>query len=308
MNNNITLIKGRHQVVMAGDVPLFNSDGNLLVQDVQDNNIFVVPVCEETIKFFNLRLTEESSIHNSDSGNICMTEQPESIVSFTAPSATSSAASAASSTVSSATSAAACWKDDNEVKCLIHLWQDHENHFKTMKSRDVWSLISKDLIKTNPEWKQKTHIQCENKWKDIKRKYMETKDHNNKSGNDPKTCKFYEDLDEILGEKPCVKPVSLASNLNKRHRTMINSKEQNDFDEIFGDSESSTSQSEEGLPKTKKKMTRVERELKDWSAALLADAQVREEARERRHKEVIAESKVAIDIYKEMMGKLIDKL
>ncbi|CAL1680997.1 unnamed protein product [Lasius platythorax] len=285
MNNNIMLIKGRHQVVMTGDVPLFNSDGNLLVQDVQDNNIFVVPVCEETIKFFNLRLTENSSIHNSDSRNICMTEQPESIA-----------------------SAAACWKDDNEVRCLIHLWQDHQNHFKTMKSRDVWSLISKDVIKTNPEWKQKTYIQCENKWKDIKRKYMETKDHNNKSGNDPKTCKFYKDLEEVLGEKPCVKPVSLASNLNKRHRTIINSKEQNDFDEIFEDSESSTSQSEEGLLKKKRKMTRVERELKDWSAALLADAKVREEARERRHREVIAESKVAIDIYKEMMGKLIDKL
>lgn len=229
-------------------------------------------------------------------------------VSFAVPSATSSVAAAASSTVSSAASAAACWKDDNEVRCLIHLWQDHQNHFKTMKSRDVWSLISKDVIKTNPEWKQKTYIQCENKWKDIKRKYMETKDHNNKSGNDPKTCKFYEDLEEVLGEKPCVKPVSLASNLNKRHRTIINSKEQNDFDEIFEDSESSTSQSEEGLLKKKRKMTRVERELKDWSAALLADAKVREEARERRHREVIAESKVAIDIYKEMMGKLIDKL
>ena len=54
-------------------------------------------------------------------------------------------------------------------------------------------------------------------------------------------------------------------------------------------------------------MTRVQRDLKDWSTAL-ANAKVREEARERRHREVIAESKIAIDIYKEMMGKLIDKL
>lgn len=230
------------------------------------------------------------------------------MLSLAVPSATSSVAPAASSTVSSTPSAAACWKDDNEVRCLIHLWQANQNHFKTMKSRDVWSLISKALIKTNPEWKQKTYIQCENKWKDIKRKYMETKDHNNKSGNDPKTCKFYEDVEEVLGEKPYVKPVSLASNLNKRHITIINSKEQNDFDEIIEDSESSTSQSEEGLLKKKRKTTRVERELKDWSAALLADAKVREEARERRHREVIVESKAAIDIYKEMMGKLIEKL
>lgn len=118
----------------------------------------------------------------------------------------------------------------------------------------------------------------------------DNKDHNNKSGNDPKTCKFYEELEEILGEKPCVKPVSLVSNLNKRQRTIINSKEQNDFEKINEDSESSTNQSED-LPKKKKKMTRIERELKDWSATLLADAKLREEMRERRDTEMIAESK-----------------
>jgi len=63
-----------------------------------------------------------------------------------------------------------------------------------MKSRDVWSTISNKLNESSPEWK-KTSIQCENKWKDIKRKYIETKEHNSKSGNNPKTCKFYDELD-----------------------------------------------------------------------------------------------------------------
>lgn len=93
-----------------------------------------------------------------------------------------------------------------------------------MKSRNVWALISKKLEKSNPEWK-KTPVQCENKWKDIKRKYMETKDHNNQSGNDPKICKFYEELEEILGEKPCVKPVTIASNLNPNRITGSSEKE-----------------------------------------------------------------------------------
>lgn len=35
MCDNIILIEGRHQVIMNGDVPMFNSDGNLFVQDVQ---------------------------------------------------------------------------------------------------------------------------------------------------------------------------------------------------------------------------------------------------------------------------------
>lgn len=125
----------------------------------------------------------------------------------------------------------ACWKDDNEVRCLIYLWQDYQNHFQKMKSRDVWPLISEELKKSNPKWHKKTPIQCENKWKDIKRKYMETKDHNNKSGNDPKTCKFYNELEEVLGEKPCVQPVAIASNLNKK-RTSISSTDQNDSEDM----------------------------------------------------------------------------
>ncbi|TGZ57222.1 hypothetical protein DBV15_12154 [Temnothorax longispinosus] len=32
------------------------------------------------------------------------------------------------------------------------------------------------------------------------------------SGAEAKTCSFYKELDEILGKKPCVKPVALAFN------------------------------------------------------------------------------------------------
>jgi len=42
----------------------------------------------------------------------------------------------------------------------------------------------------------------------------------NKSENDPKTCKFYEDLEEILSKKLCVKPIVVASN-----KKIINSEE-----------------------------------------------------------------------------------
>ncbi|KYN18239.1 hypothetical protein ALC57_09486, partial [Trachymyrmex cornetzi] len=190
----------------------------------------------------------------------------------------------------------ACWKDDNEVKYLIYLWRDHQNNFKSKKSRNVWTLICQELKKASPIWNKKTPIQCENKWKDLKRKYMETKDHNNKSGNDPKTCKFFKELEEVLGEKPCVKPIAIASNLNRK-RT-LSSKKENDFEKVNESSESSIQTQE--TPKQKKRMTRVQRELKDWSAALLADVKVREEAKERRHKEAIAESKAAIEVYKEV--------
>lgn len=177
-----------------------------------------------------------------------------------------------------------------------------------MKARNVQALISQELKKACPAWKNKTPIQCENKWKDIKRKYTETKDHNNKSGNDPKTCKFYDELEDVLGDKPCVAPVAVASNLNIT-RTGLSSDKENDSEEIWN--EESGSSPTQGNPKQyqrKKKMTRGQRELKDWSTALFQDAKAREEAKERRHREVITESKAAIETYKTMMEKLIDKL
>ncbi|KYN12390.1 hypothetical protein ALC57_15438, partial [Trachymyrmex cornetzi] len=60
---------------------------------------------------------------------------------------------------------------------------------------------------------------------------------------------------------------------------------------------------------TKKKSKKeVQRELGEWSASLREDARQREQAKEQRHKELIAASDRAITAYKEMMGKLIDKL
>lgn len=136
---------------------------------------------------------------------------------------------------------------------------------------------------------------------------MEIKDHNNKSRNDPKTCKFCEELEEILGEKPCVKPITVASNFNKERIMAKNSFEKQLYFKESNEESESSNQSEEVPPQKKTKMIRIQRELKDWSAALLVDAKAREEAKERRHREAITESKAAIDAYKEIMGKLIDK-
>lgn len=72
--------------------------------------------------------------------------------------------------------------------------------------------------------------------------------------------------------------------------------------------ESESTQNGTASQRKKRKMTRIQRELKDWSVTLLTDAKNREEARERRHKEAIAESKTAITVYKDMMQQLIDKL
>lgn len=82
-------------------------------------------------------------------------------------------------------------------------------------------MIATKLIKENPLWNY-TGKQCENKYKDVRKNYTKTKDNNvNKSGQDLLTCKFYDEMDIVLGEKPIIKPVAIASNLKKHKRRKI---------------------------------------------------------------------------------------
>jgi len=143
-----------------------------------------------------------------------------------------------------------------------------------------------------------TGTQCENKFKELRKKYVKVKDHNKQSGNSPMMCKFFNEFEEVLGDKPYVQPVALASNLKKQSN--ISSSQDSDTEDQSSKDESDGSK--------KVKQTRVQRELGKWSTALREDAKQREEAKEQRHKELIAASDRAIAAYKEMMGKLIDKL
>ena len=57
-----------------------------------------------------------------------------------------------------------------------------------------------------------TGSQCETKFKNLKQNYTKTVDHSNVSGNDKKTCPYFEELSEIFGMTPCVKPIAVCSN------------------------------------------------------------------------------------------------
>ncbi|XP_043285711.1 uncharacterized protein [Venturia canescens] len=316
MTTETILIKGRHVALLnADDVPVIDANGNLLVRDLKDNNIFTLPLCEDVMAFFNLSIMEIPAIEPSISdvelmdtstGAFLLEVEPKSDTRSVTPLTDSSGAlltsdrtkTAPKLVAASTTSSGASWKDDNEVRCLIHLWHEHLAAFKNKKSREVWASVAQKLSETQPEWRKKTGVQCENKIKDIKRKYTETKDHNNKSGNDPKSCKFYEELDEILSEKPNITPVALASNLQKRKIS--------DFEDSNDGSECSTASTQEKKPPGKKK--KIDQQLKDWSAALLEDVRTREAAKEQRHQEMLAAIKASSETYREMMSKLIDKL
>lgn len=61
-------------------------------------------------------------------------------------------------------------------------------------------MIADDLKQENPLWNF-TGTQCENKFKDVRKLYTKVKDHNNQSGAELKTCKFYDEMEDALGEK-----------------------------------------------------------------------------------------------------------
>ncbi|KYN04943.1 hypothetical protein ALC62_04177 [Cyphomyrmex costatus] len=81
------------------------------------------------------------------------------------------------------------------------------------------------------------------------------------------------------------KPVALASNLKKRSAST--SSQNSDVE----------NESDKKCEKKKVRKTRVQKELGEWSASLREDAKRREEARERRHKEIVSVPDRAITAY-----------
>lgn len=69
--------------------------------------------------------------------------------------------------------------------------------------KTLWNDIAKRMTEKGYSY---SGIQCSNKWKTVKREYKNTVDHNNKSGNDKKSCKFYEELNDLYGTKPSTTP------------------------------------------------------------------------------------------------------
>lgn len=106
-------------------------------------------------------------------------------------------------------------------------------------------------------------------------------------------------MEDALGGKPIVKPISISSTLKKR--LYPNSK---------GASCSSDScdEKENVLSMPNRKKSKIVRELDEWSTQRNIEAKEREEARTQRHKEKMEKQEKAIMIFKEQMEKLLEKL
>jgi len=98
----------------------------------------------------------------------------------------------------------------NHVLVLIDAYEKNKNMFSstTVRKEKIWQTIAKHLKNTSIN---KTAIQCENKWKNLRKLYL--KKQRNKKATSSGQCAFYFEFDRIYKEEPSFTPVALAGNL-----------------------------------------------------------------------------------------------
>ena len=112
------------------------------------------------------------------------------------------------SSTTASTSRGSLWSDE-EVRALIAIWGEanvQEELDGAVRNKVVYQDISKKLQEQgyNREWEQ-----CKTKIKNLKKEYRQVKDHNGETGRGRKTCKFFKELDAILGHRPASVPTAL---------------------------------------------------------------------------------------------------
>jgi hypothetical protein len=112
-----------------------------------------------------------------------------------------------------------------EVKALIATWGEsnvQEELDGAVRNQAIYQRIAKKLHEQGFErdWKQ-----CRAKTKNLKTKYREVKDHNGETGRGRITCKFYKELDRILGHRPASVPSSLLDTGDSSSSTQVEPQE-----------------------------------------------------------------------------------
>lgn len=60
-----------------------------------------------------------------------------------------------------------------------------------------------------------TKTQIKDKWTNMRKQYIRIKDNNKQTGAERKTYRYYNEMDELYGNKPNINPVATASNMRK---------------------------------------------------------------------------------------------
>ena len=98
---------------------------------------------------------------------------------------------------------------EKEVRDLINVWGERkiqEELDGAVRNKTVFQHVSEKMsaMGHRRDWEQ-----CRTKIKNLKKEYRTVKDSNGETGRGRKTCRFYAELDAILGHRPASVPPSV---------------------------------------------------------------------------------------------------
>ena len=119
-----------------------------------------------------------------------------------------------------------------ELKALIGIWGEADVQAQldsAVRNKFVFKHIAKEMMKLgcNRDWEQ-----CKTKIKNLKTDYRNVKDNNGKTGRGRKSCKFFNELETILGHRPSSVPIVVLARVfhvvnfvdkNLRHASSLKS-------------------------------------------------------------------------------------
>jgi len=169
-------------------------------------------------------------------------------------------------------------------------------------------MIASKLKEENPLWNY-IGQQCEDKFKDLRKHYVKAKDQNEKSSGLPvATCKFYDEMDEVLGDKPSIKPLSIASTLKKRSFGI------QDFSNAISVGSSSEGDNEHdscNSTSKKRKKCYIEKNIENLLMIRAEDLKRKKRLSRRdilRHIKRMERQDRTIEVYQSAMNRLLEKL
>ncbi|CAG9773380.1 unnamed protein product [Ceutorhynchus assimilis] len=96
------------------------------------------------------------------------------------------------------------------TKALIALVKKYDDDFQSKIKKQVWQKIANEI--SNQTKVTMSAQQCDTKWKGLKDLYKSVKQHNDKSGNEPRIWIYFDEMDELLCKKPeIIPPVTCSS-------------------------------------------------------------------------------------------------
>lgn len=204
----------------------------------------------------------------------------------------------------------------NETLLLIQTYKEHEKMFKDVKfkKKSVWERIRARMVEVIPDFDGSVS-QVEGKWKGLTAAFRKCCDHNSISGNSRKECPFYNEIAELYGYRPNVRPYATTSSSegsSLRGREEPSQHEQVPLEESSDENEESAEQPQPEAPKKRKVEYGNKRQRKrgasdEYLQCLKAFQKERAEAQQQReeratqqHKEKMALLGGILEVLKDM--------